>query len=90
MIVEFSCLNSSGKKFGEPEGVHRQLEGCNRNLQPPAAVAKVYTHEKLVGSVIVNSYDLVELINLIMYFVHLLIDVCFMFSPTLNCVLKFD
>ena len=30
----------------EPEGVHRQLEGCNRNLRPKAAVAKVYTHGK--------------------------------------------
>ena len=26
----------------EPEGVHRQLEGCNRNLQPKAAVSKVF------------------------------------------------
>ena len=24
----------------EPEGVHGQLEGCNRNLRPKAAVAK--------------------------------------------------
>ena len=30
----------------EPEGVHGQLEGCNRNLRPKAAVAKVYTHGK--------------------------------------------
>ena len=30
----------------EPEGVHGQLEGCNRNLRPKAAVAKVYTHDK--------------------------------------------
>ena len=28
----------------EPEGVHGQLEGCNRNLRPKAAVAKMYTH----------------------------------------------
>ena len=24
----------------EPEGVHGQLEGCNRNLRPKAALAK--------------------------------------------------
>ena len=39
----------------EPEGVHVQLEGCNRKLWPKAAVAKVwpkaavakvYTHGK--------------------------------------------
>ena len=28
----------------EPEGVQRQLEGCNRILWPKAAVAKVYMH----------------------------------------------
>ena len=28
----------------EPEGVHGQLEGCNGNSRPKAAVAKVYTH----------------------------------------------
>ena len=25
----------------KPEGIHGQLEGCNRNLRPKAAVAKV-------------------------------------------------
>ena len=30
----------------EPEGVHGQLEGCNKNLQPHADLAKVYTHGK--------------------------------------------
>ena len=25
---------------------HGQLEGCNRNLRPKAALAKVYTHSK--------------------------------------------
>ena len=30
----------------EPEGVHGQLEGCNRNLGLKAAVAKVWTHGK--------------------------------------------
>ena len=29
----------------EPEGVHGQLAGCNRNLRPKAAVAKVF-HDK--------------------------------------------
>ena len=29
----------------EPEGVHGQLEGCNRNLRPKAAVAKVFLNK---------------------------------------------
>ena len=29
----------------EPEGVHGQLEGCNRKMRPKAAVANVF-HDK--------------------------------------------
>ena len=39
------CHDVKHRKW-EPEGVHGELEGCNGNLQPKAAVAKVYTHGK--------------------------------------------
>ena len=44
-LVRFNtrCRHAKHRKW-EPEGVHGQLEGCNRNLRPKAAVAKVYTH----------------------------------------------
>ena len=38
------CFVHVNHRKWEPEGVHGQLEGCNRNLRPQAAVAKVYTH----------------------------------------------
>ena len=46
-LVSFNtrCRHAKHRKW-EPEGVHGQLEGCNRNLRPQAAVAKVYTHSK--------------------------------------------
>ena len=41
--TEFYRFHVKHRKW-EPEVVHGQLEGCNRNLRPKAAVAKVYTH----------------------------------------------
>ena len=35
----------------EPEGVHGQLDGCNRNLRPKAAVAK-----ELHGNILLNRF----------------------------------
>ena len=35
----------------EPQGVHGQLEGCNRNLRPKAAVAK-----EVHGNMLLNSF----------------------------------
>ena len=45
-------------------GVHGQLEGCNRNSRPKAAVAKVYKHGKTTKNSVellyLNSSDRVD------------------------------
>ena len=38
MLRHFSFLHVKHREW-EPEGVHGQLEGCNRNSRPKAAVA---------------------------------------------------
>ena len=48
IILRHICHHVKHRKW-EPECVHGQLEGCNRNLRPKAAVAKVYTHGKGVA-----------------------------------------
>ena len=37
-FLNFYSVHANHRKW-EPEGVHRPLEGCNRNLRPKAAVA---------------------------------------------------
>ena len=44
----------------EPEGVHGQLDGCNRDLRPKAAVEKVYTHGKGTEHPVPGSRVLVD------------------------------
>ena len=46
-ITNLSLLHVKHRKR-EPEGVHGQLEGCNRNLRPKAAVAKVFHRKGIV------------------------------------------
>ena len=38
IILRHICHHVKHRKW-EPEGVHGQLDGCNRNLRPKAAVA---------------------------------------------------
>ena len=47
----------------EPEGVHGQLEGCNRKLRPKAAVAKVLPPPSLISASENQPITLVDFID---------------------------
>ena len=43
------CFVDANHRKWEPEVVHTPLEGCNRNLRPKAAEAKVFHGKSMIG-----------------------------------------